>query len=94
MNLAAKPPIVEASGEQDQPAKRSRKVKGQPADAAKQAKASKWTIAREMLLREGGVSKEELFAALKWRSMSLPLLKEKTRLEVIEKTEADWKAKA
>lgn len=55
---------------------------------------SKWDIAREMLLRADGVQKEELFAALKWRSMSIPLLMGNTKLSAIEKIEGGWKGAA
>lgn len=64
-----------------------------PAKEPKVKGPSKWDNARELLTRKGGATKAELFAALKWRSMSLPLLKQQTGLTEIEKTADGWAGK-
>lgn len=52
---------------------------------------SKWDAARELLVRPEGVQKEALFAVLKWRSMSIPLLLAQTGLASVEKIDGGWK---
>lgn len=78
----------------EKPAKAAKAPKAEkPAKEPKVKGPSKWDNARELLTRKGGATKAELFAALKWRSMSLPLLKQQTGLTEIEKTADGWAGK-
>jgi hypothetical protein len=80
------------AAKEPKPAKEPKAPK--PAVEKKAKGPSKWDAARELLVRPEGVQKEALFAVLKWRSMSIPLLLAQTKLASVVKIEGGWKGSA